>query len=384
MAVSDKDSPARIVVGAHTPRAAFDAFVKRGALQPTFNWWDVWQEEHQTAFMVSGVAQADVLRDIQEQVADAIKNGRHFEDFYRTLQPKLAAKGWWGDVAITDPLTGEQRITRFDKARLELILDTNLRVSHAAGRWHEAQRAKRRRPYLMYTTMRDARVREVHRPWDGVVLHIDHPWWDTHYPPNGWRCRCRAISLSERDIERYRRDGFPIKTQPPHVEMRMYKDKRTGQTLPVPAGIDPGWAYNAGKARASESNKLARQPAMPPPDDPVLPGTRRPSAPGVPPSTPDLPAVDAARPEQADVRALVDAVRALLRKAPVAGVVADAKKIEDALRRPMPATITVEGTEYTVVGDVVIVDGERRPLTPELRTMLLVQHAYQVSIGMAE
>jgi hypothetical protein len=96
------------------------------------------------------------------------------------------------------------------------------------------------------------------------VLPVDHPWWKTHYPPNGWRCRCRAISLSERDLQRYRDDGIiDIKTEAPPLNMVRYIDKRTGLEAEVPAGIDPGFAYNAGQARMGELGKLARRAERP-------------------------------------------------------------------------------------------------------------------------
>ena len=263
MAANAADTLARIVLGTGTPGAAFAAFVARELLKPTFSWWDVWQSEHAAAFMVAGIAEQDLLDVVRVLVADAIATGRSFGDFAAALRPQLVKKGWWGDVAISDPLTGEQRITRFDDARLRLILDTNLRVSYAAGEWQAAQRAKKRRPYLLYRTMRDERVRISHAAWDGVALPVDDPWWHTHYPPNGWRCRCRAISVSERDLERYRSDGFKIVTEAPPVEMVRYLDRRTGQEAEVPAGIDPGWAYNVGEARMAELGKLARRADLP-------------------------------------------------------------------------------------------------------------------------
>lgn len=262
--MADQKLPPGFRLGSVEPKNAFEAFSERGLLKPTFNWWDVWQQEHSNGFMVAGVAEQDVLKLIRDNVESALRNGTSFNDFEKALKPALQAKGWWGDVVITDPNTGEQRITRFDENRLRLILDTNLRQSNAAGRWQAAQRSKARRPYLMYRTMRDERVRISHQAWDGVVLPVDHPWWDTHFPPNGWRCRCRAISLSERDLERYRRDGFKIITEPPQGGTVRYLDKRTGLEAEVPAGIDPGFAYNAGKARQAELGKLARRAEVPP------------------------------------------------------------------------------------------------------------------------
>jgi uncharacterized protein with gpF-like domain len=58
------------------------------------------------------------------------------------------------------------------------------------------------RPFLLYTTAGDEKVRTDHRPWHKFLLPVDHPFWLTHYPPNGWNCRCKVISLSERDIKR--------------------------------------------------------------------------------------------------------------------------------------------------------------------------------------
>jgi SPP1 gp7 family putative phage head morphogenesis protein len=43
---------------------------------------------------------------------------------------------------------------------------------------------------LKYVTVGDARVRKAHEKLDGVTLPMSNPFWETFYPPNGWRCRC--------------------------------------------------------------------------------------------------------------------------------------------------------------------------------------------------
>jgi SPP1 gp7 family putative phage head morphogenesis protein len=57
-----------------------------------------------------------------------------------------------------------------------------------AARWQEFEPTD----MLEYQTVGDERVRAEHRAWDGITRPADDAWWKTHYPPNGWLCRCTA------------------------------------------------------------------------------------------------------------------------------------------------------------------------------------------------
>lgn len=225
------------------PREALRFFRKKG-YRIGFAWQDVWQHEHQRAFTVAKAMSEDLLRDIREAVDDAIANGTTLAQFRERLTPILQQKGWWGRQAAVDPLTGEQRIVQLGSPRrLRTIFDVNLRTSYAAGRWEQVQRTKRARPYLRYVAVMDDRTREEHRAWHGTVLPVDDPWWDTHYPPNGWNCRCTVMQVSERDLER---NGWSV-DEAPADGMTQWRNPRTGEIVEVPNGIDPGFAYNVGK-----------------------------------------------------------------------------------------------------------------------------------------
>lgn len=250
---------ADITLGAIRPEDAIAVFQRRGLLRPSFRWQDVWQAEHARAFAVAGVMRMDILRLIRDGVDGAVTNGSTFAEFRDTVRRQLVARGFWGNVEITDPATGEVRKTRFDDRRLQLIFDVNLRQSHAAGRWARIQRS-RSDTHIVYRTMRDERVRASHKPWDDVVLPKDHPWWHTHYPPNGWRCRCIAFGINERGIERMRAAGAKIKTEPPPTTWVEFVNKSTGQTERVPRGIDPGFAYNPGQVHVQQGmDRLVRE-----------------------------------------------------------------------------------------------------------------------------
>lgn len=140
--------------------------------------------------------------------------------------------------------------------RTRVIYDTNLRTARMAGRWAQYQRVKDRRPYLQYQTAGDARVRPEHASWDNTVLPIDSPWWDTHYPPNGYGCRCTTRSLSQRQLER---EGKTV-AQEPTVERTERLNPDTGEIFPpTPVGIDTGWDYNVGKAWLGPDQALAER-----------------------------------------------------------------------------------------------------------------------------
>ena len=52
-------------------------------------------------------------------------------------------------------------------------------------------------PLLQYQTIGDGRVRPTHAALDNIIRPISDPFWKQYYPPNGWRCRCTVIQLSE-------------------------------------------------------------------------------------------------------------------------------------------------------------------------------------------
>ena len=92
--MADQHIPPSFRRGDVEPQDAIAAFIERALLQPTFNWWDVWQQEHAGAFMVAGVAELDVLQLVRELVEDALRTGRSFEDFFDAQLLARAKRGW--------------------------------------------------------------------------------------------------------------------------------------------------------------------------------------------------------------------------------------------------------------------------------------------------
>lgn len=240
-------TPAGLLLGAIAPSDAFAAFAARGLLRPSFRWQDVWAAEHARAFAVAGVLRLDILKLIFDQVEKSLARGTDLADFSRELKRQLVAKGFWGNIEVTDPATGEVRTTKFNDARLKLIYDVNLRQSHAAGRWARGMRTGNM-THIVYQTMEDERVRASHRPWDMICLPKDHPFWDTHIPPNGFGCRCRFFFVNQAGIERLQAAGKKLKFDPPEESFVDFRNTSTGLVERVPRGIDPGFAYNPGKA----------------------------------------------------------------------------------------------------------------------------------------
>lgn len=75
---------------------------------------------------------------------------------------------------------------------------TVISAATQGSRWMDIEETKEEFPYLEYVTARDEHVREEHRVLDGIVLPVDDPFWQSYYPPNGFRCRCSTRSHTER------------------------------------------------------------------------------------------------------------------------------------------------------------------------------------------
>ncbi|PZQ45169.1 MAG: hypothetical protein DI551_08250 [Micavibrio aeruginosavorus] len=228
------------------PKAAIEYFRKK-VYKLTFNYTDMQREEHAYNFTVAKATTLDILQDIRQAVDAAIVDGTTLKEFQGRLKPILHEKGWWGKKEVIDPVSGElSEVQLGSPRRLRTIFDTNISAAYAAGKWEGIQRAKKYRPYLVYDAVNDSHTRPQHRAWDGTVLPADDPFWDEHYPANGWGCRCTVRQLGPRDLQR---QGLEVSKAPPTGAPRTFIDKKTGATVLVPPGIDPGFAYNVGKAR---------------------------------------------------------------------------------------------------------------------------------------
>lgn len=202
-------------------------------------WTDIWQAEHDRAFVVAGAAHEDLVADLREAVDKAIADGTTLRTFRDDFDAIVAKHGWSYKGGRT--------------WRTRVIYETNLRTSYAAGRWRQMKEIVDLNPYWRY---RHSHASEHPRPhhvaWDGMVLRHDDPWWDTHAPPNGWGCKCYIEALTERDLARLGKDG-PDKAPP--LNMRTVTVGVRGpspRTVEVPEGIDPGWAYAPGQSLGGE------------------------------------------------------------------------------------------------------------------------------------
>ncbi len=247
------------------PAEAIAYMAGRDQVTETGHYTDLWRDQHERAFTISRLTRADLLERVKQSLDQAVAGDLTRRDWLKQTRALLQKEGFWGKVQVKDPLTGEDQTTTFNDARLQLIFDTNVRQVLAAGQWQRMLRNRQTHPYARYVSMDDSRVRPLHRAWHNTVLPIDHPWWQTHRPPNGYRCRCRVVGLTRAEYERgyslSRPDAEtnplaptvrePFKTEPPPQQTIAWENPATGEIQRIPAGIDPGFDYNAGTAGAS-------------------------------------------------------------------------------------------------------------------------------------
>ena len=117
----------------------------------------------------------------------------------KSLNKTLANGGTFNDF---QKLIAESEII-LPKHYLDTVFRTNIQSAYGHGRWQQQNRNKAKRPYLMYSAIDDSRVRPAHLALNRIVLPIDHPFWLTHYPPLGFRCRCTVIALTEAQALKY-------------------------------------------------------------------------------------------------------------------------------------------------------------------------------------
>lgn len=135
----------------------------------------------QYASTVSYLAGLDQIESVLSSAYKVLESGGTFADFQK--------------------LVDESGI-ELSEAHLDNVFRTNIQNAYARGKWSHQQQNKDKRPYLEYMAINDSRVRPSHLALDGVIRHIDDPFWQKYYPTNGFRCRCTTTAITEKQAIR--------------------------------------------------------------------------------------------------------------------------------------------------------------------------------------
>lgn len=218
------------------PERAIEYFSAKG-MRITSSARDMVAEAHARAFTVAGVLKAEALQDIRGALDDALANGKTYDQFVKALKPQLKARGWWG--IAHDPETGEIIPGRaMTPHRLRTVYQTNMQSAYMAGRYKAQLENADQRPYWMYVAILDNRTRPRHRALNGRVFRYDDVAWETVYPPNGYRCRCRVRAMN---AEEFTSEGHALSEGAGHMEtVEQDLGPKRGGKVPVTGYRDPG------------------------------------------------------------------------------------------------------------------------------------------------
>lgn len=135
------------------------------------------------AFTISGIENANVLQTARDRLA------------------QLPLGGDWEKIkkGLADDLSPWMDPERAGK-RAELLLRVHGFAAYSAAQYQVLDRQRDVFPAWQYQSAEDGRVRPAHAALDGLVVPADSPFWQTHFPPWEFGCRCQVVPLSGDDV----------------------------------------------------------------------------------------------------------------------------------------------------------------------------------------
>lgn len=238
------------------PREAISYFKSKG-YAISWNWWEVWREQHAKAFTVAKATRLDVLASIRGAQQRALSEGLTERQFIKELEPRLRAQGWWGRQFVSGP-EGLEVAQLGSPWRLKTIYRTNTLAAYNAGRYRAQAENTDARPYWQYLQLQRENKREAHAVFHRRVFPADDPIWSSIYPPNGFRCACRVRTLTGGQVDSL---GLGVDSSAGKIgraTVDVGVDKRSGEIIQREVFTwnengrsykwQPGWDYNPGQA----------------------------------------------------------------------------------------------------------------------------------------
>ena len=202
--------------------------MKRKTISDPIDWRNSWDRANREAFWVAGITSKELLIFLHESICEAIDKGEGYEAWCKRVLPKLEGK--------------------LNPNRLRTIFTTNVFTAQSAARYIQLKHFADEDTYWQYVTVDDDRVRPAHQQLHNKVFHCEDVFWDTHYPPNGFNCRCVVVSL---DADEVKKRGLKIETGEGRIKWITDPkgNKRAVYTAPdgTECPTDVGWGYNPGR-----------------------------------------------------------------------------------------------------------------------------------------
>lgn len=142
------------------------------------------------AFAVTGIEGADALQRIRDAIAALPQGGK---------------EGTWDKVKaqVVEELEGAKFSEEAAQRRATLLIRTHGFQAFQAANWRVAQEDEDT-THLQYLATEDDRVRASHLALNGITLPKNDPFWQKHYPPWEWGCRCRVRPMNPDLVEETR------------------------------------------------------------------------------------------------------------------------------------------------------------------------------------
>ena len=209
-------------------------FFRRKINIPTNSYADIYNNEHDYAFVVAGANRNALLNDFRAAIDKAISQGTTLDEFRQDFAEIVEKHGWSYNGSFN--------------WRSRVIYETNLNSSYQAGRYQQLRDAKF--PYMEYLHSDYVEhPRELHQSWNHLVLNFNDPWWDSHFPPNGYGCQCRVRGRTKGDLKRMGKDGPDTAPTINWVDRVIGENSDNPRIVRVPEGIDPSFEHIPGQTR---------------------------------------------------------------------------------------------------------------------------------------
>jgi len=148
------------------------------------------------AFTIAGLeGNANVMQAIRDRIAE-LPAGHDWNAIKKNVADDLTP--FLVDPDEQDPDKRDAQINAAYR-RAELLLRTHGFQAYQAASYQVMDRQRDVQPFWQYLTMEDERVRPEHAALDKLILPANDPFWQTHFPPWDYGCRCQAVPISQEE-----------------------------------------------------------------------------------------------------------------------------------------------------------------------------------------